>query len=185
MVVTFRSGAATMPVPRPVPRRPRLDAVSALSIPALARAFADAPATTQADLTRLDGDLALRSIAGSGRALLRRVLDRPSFFWAGKSFQPDGRGFATGHNVFTVLGGARALPFTVSVGPSSIDGEPAVLIDYDDPRVPVSRLTRRLHDEMREIAPDLWLGPSIWQTGRRRVMGWFALDGTVPFASPN
>ncbi|MGW5312253.1 hypothetical protein ACWEVD_18985 [Nocardia thailandica] len=184
-MVTLRSGAVRMPVFRPVARRPRLDAVSALPVPALARAFADAPSTTQADLTRLDGDLVLRSIAGTGTALLRRILDRPSFFWAGKSFQPTDGGYATGHNVFTVLGGARALPFTASVGPSSIDGEPAVLIDYDDPRVPGSRLMRRLHDEMREIEPDLWLGPSIVRTGRRRVMGWFALDGTVPFGSAN
>jgi hypothetical protein len=67
--------------------------------------------------------------------------------WQGKILHGDG----TAHNrVF----GVRAVPMTVYVGESWRDGRPAIIIDYAD----TSRVFGKVRDEMREIAPGLYLG---------------------------
>ncbi|WP_410869664.1 hypothetical protein [Nocardia sp. A7] len=173
-----------MPVRRPSDHRPRLDALSAAGNTEFHGLFAGAPDVTATDFARLDGDVTMRSFPGSGERLLGPVMARPSYFWVAKSFRHVGA-VAFGHNVFRLLGGLRALNFIATVGDSVIDGRPAVLFDYDDLRVGSRRPARRIYDELREIEPDLWLGPSYFSArGRRIPMGWFALDASVPFDGP-
>ncbi|MGW6426067.1 hypothetical protein ACWF82_25615 [Nocardia sp. NPDC055053] len=185
MTPTPLSADGLMPVRTPSWQRPRLDALSEAGLTAFGRLFAAAPAVTAADFARLDGDVTMRSFPGSGERVLAPVMARPSYFWVAKSFRHVDGGVAIGHNVFRLLGGMRALNFVATVGDSVLDGRPAVLFDYDDPRVGSRRPARRIYDELREIEPDLWLGPSYFTTRAKRIpMGWFALDASVPFDGP-
>ncbi|MFF2082316.1 hypothetical protein ACFVVM_00980 [Nocardia sp. NPDC058176] len=171
-----------MPVHRPSDHRPRLDALSAAGLSAFPGLFAAAPATTTADFARLDGDVAMRSFPGSGERVLAPLMARPAYFWVAKSFRHVDPATAFGHNVFRALGGVRALNFVATVGDSAVDHRPAVRLDYSDPRVGSGSPARRIYDELREIEPDLWLGPSYFTAkGRRISMGWFALDASVEF----
>lgn len=182
MTQTSLSANGLMPVRTPSAHRPRLDALSAAGPTAFGPRFAAAPAVTAADFARLDGDLAMRSFPGSGERVLGALMARPAYFWVGKSFRHVDADTALGHNVFRVLGGVRALNFVATVGDSVVDGRPAVLLDYRDSRVGSGSPARRIYDELREIEPGLWLGPSYFATrGRRISMGWFALDASVPF----
>ncbi|MFC4126743.1 hypothetical protein [Nocardia rhizosphaerae] len=185
MTQTPLSADGLMPVSRPSDERPRLDALSAAGLGAFGALFAAAPPPTPADFARLDGDVTMRSFPGSAQRVLAPLMARPSYFWIAKSLRHVGGGIAVGHNVFRLLGGMRALNFVAAVGPSVLDGRAAVLFDYDDPRVGSRRPARHVYDELREIEPDLWLGPSWFTTATRRIpMGWFALDATVPFDGP-
>ncbi|MEU4597246.1 hypothetical protein [Nocardia sp. GTS18] len=170
-----------MPPRRPSAHRPRLDRLSAAGAAELRRLFTGAPAVTAEDFARLDGDLVMRTFPAPG-ASLGRLMARPSYFWTGKSFRHIDDRTAFGHNFFQLLGGLRALNFVATVGDSVVDHRPAVRLDYNDPRVGARRPARRIYDELREIEPDLWLGPSfLLMGGKRQSMGWFALDATVPF----
>ncbi len=182
--MTLLSANGLMPVRSPSDHRPRLDALSAAGSTAFGELFAGAPDVTAADFARLDGDVTMRSFPGSAERLLGKVMARPTYFWVAKSFRHVDE-MAVGHNVFRLLGGMRALNFIATVGDSVIDGRPAVRFDYDDPRVGSRRPARRIYDELREIEPDLWLGPSYFaRPGKRIPMGWFALDASVPFDGP-
>ncbi|WP_280347518.1 hypothetical protein [Nocardia neocaledoniensis] len=185
MTPTPLSANGLMPIARPVDHRPRLDALSAAGTAGFGRRFAEAPAPTADDFARLDGDVTMRSFPGGAERVLAPVMARPAYFWIAKSFRHVDRGTAVGHNVFRLLGGLRALNFVARVGDSVRDGRPAVLFDYNDPRVGSRRPARRVYDELREIEPDLWLGPSYFLAGGKRLpMGWFALDASVPFDGP-
>lgn len=185
MTQTPLSADGLMPVPFPSGHRPRLEALSAAGLAEFGRLFAAAPDVTAAGFARLDGDVTMRSFPGSGERVLAPVMARPSYFWVAKSFRHVDGGVAVGHNVFRLLGGMRALNFVATVGDSVIDGRPAVLFDYDDPRVGPRRPARRIYDELREIEPNLWLGPSYFTTRAKRIpLGWFALDASVPLDGP-
>ncbi|MFC4374648.1 hypothetical protein ACFO5K_11120 [Nocardia halotolerans] len=175
------SADGLMPVRRPTARRPRLDRLSATGIGEFRTLFAEASPVTAADFARLDGDVAMRSFPAVGQRVLGALMARPTYFWVGKSFRHTTESVALGHNVFTALGGVRAMNFVATVGRSVVDGRPAVCLDYTTrPGVPES--ARGIYDELREIEPGLWLGPSYFRTrGRRLPMGWFALDASVPF----
>lgn len=174
-----------MPVCRPSDQRPRLDALSAAGIPALAEMFTTAPETTAAGFTSLTGDLVMRTFPVPGTRVLGALMKRPGYFWVGKSFRHVDGGMAFGHNVLQLLGGIRALNFIATVGESVFDGREVVRLDYTDPRVGTPGPLRRVYDELREIEPGLWLGPTYAKRGGKlSSMGWFALDASVPFAGP-
>lgn len=184
MTQTPLSANGLMPVRRPSDHRPRLDALSAAGIAAFPRLFAAAPAVTTTDFARLEGDLVMRSFPGSAQRVLGPLMARPSYSWVGKSFRHVDDAMAVGHNVFRLLGGVRALSFVATVGDSVVDGKSAVRLDYDDSRTGPRSPARGIYDELREIEPGLWLGPSYFVTrGRRISMGWFALDASVEFDS--
>jgi hypothetical protein len=50
--------------------------------------------------------------------------------------------------------GVKAIRAVVSEGPSWLDGKPAIIIDYSE----TSRVWSNVRDEMREIAPGVYLG---------------------------
>lgn len=132
-------------------------------------------------LDALDGHPTGRMLAVRGlerglvRAPVRSLAAARLFPWGGKSFSSvdasRGRGINRVH-----LGGRHLLfPFETRVEASAIDGAPTVVLDYDLPDNP--RLIARIHDEIREVSPGLYLGPAMWKSGTTRTLVlWFALD---------
>jgi hypothetical protein len=119
--------------------------------------------------------LAVRGLdSGIGGALIRRFAGSAGFPWGGKTFEGRGK---NGEGVNRVhLGGRHTLfPFKLSIGPSVVDGGSAVILDYDLPDNPW--VIRQIHDEVREVAPGLLLGPAMWKTKDKPAhILWFALD---------
>lgn len=59
--------------------------------------------------------------------------------------------------------------------PDSMDGAPCVVLDYDKPENPW--LIRKIHDELREVSPGLFLGPAMAKTVRGpKLLLYFACD---------
>jgi hypothetical protein len=156
----------------------RLDRLSQHPPARLAALFAAAPAPEALD--RLEGDPVCRGLIPGGR-LARRWAASAGSPWIGKSFELAGEGHLLGHNRLRLLGGTRALAFTGTVGDSLRDGRPALILRYDDPRVPSPWWTRAIHDELREIEPGLLAGPAAVRVRRDRllVLCWFAIDTTA------
>jgi|SRR5215470_20011449 uridine phosphorylase len=85
--------------------------------------------------------------------------------WRGKVF--DARE-ARLKNLVTPLA-VRAIEAAVYQQDSWYDGEPCIVLDYSK----TSLLARKIRDEIREIAPGVFLGLVFW--GRRHILD-FALD---------
>lgn len=164
--------------------RPSLEVLAAKSDVELERLYRGGAATTE---------FFTRSGRPKGRMLAVRHLERPpvggalrrfaakgGFPWGGKSFfavSPDaGRGINR-----VRLGPLRFewYPFDTRIEPSLVDGKDTVLLDYDKPENPI--FIRPIRDEIREIAPGLFLGPAMWKrgSGATHVL-WFALDFNDP-----
>ncbi len=143
-------------------------------------------ATIPATIRAVDGPLvgrmlAIRGLPGVLAGPLRRWAAAPSFVWEGKTFQAASDTHGTGHNrvhVPGVLGRQGLFPFATSFGPSAIDGKPTLILDYDLDANP--GFIRRIHDEIREVSPGVFLGPAMWKTGRDKALVlWFALDSRL------
>jgi len=86
-------------------------------------------------------------------------------FWKGKVFNP-----ATGELLNRVLpNGIPAIAARVYIAPSWIDGDDCVVLDYSQTSV----VAHWIRDEIREVAPGLYLGVVFWE--RRKILN-FALD---------
>ncbi|WP_188827689.1 hypothetical protein [Nocardia camponoti] len=174
--------AGVMPVRRPADERPRLDALSEKGIAEFPALFGDAASVTDSDFARISGDLVMRSFPCTGAKFFARFMNKPTYFWLGKSFRHAEPGVAYGHNIFRFLGGVRGLNFVATIKDSELDGRPAVVMDYDDARLGSRRPGRAIYDELREVEPGLWLGPSFHvRNGKKKLMGWCVLDASVPF----
>jgi hypothetical protein len=133
-------------------------------------------------MDRLDGDLTGRMLALRGADVgpllgaLAGVARAGWFPWAGKSFRSDGARTGAGINRVQLAGRHRLFPFRTRFGASVIDGAPALVLDYDDPDNP--GFIRRIHDEVREVAPGLYFGPACWKSRAAEATPvlWFALD---------
>ncbi len=109
---------------------------------------------------------------------IRRFAASKAFVWDGKSFKAESDVTGTGINrvaVPGVLGRQRLFPFETLIGPSSLDSRRAVILNYDLRENP--NYIRKIHDEVREVSPGLYLGPAMWKgaSGNTTVL-WFALD---------
>jgi hypothetical protein len=84
--------------------------------------------------------------------------------WKGKTFHDDG--------TFTNrwLGGLDAVSAGVCVEPSWLDGQPCFVMQY----APDAPVFANVRDELREIAPDTWLGRS-YDAATGRPKNWFVL----------
>lgn len=100
--------------------------------------------------------------AGSVGARLLAVFVSLSV-WRGKVFSPDG----CLSNRFTPLD-VLAVVATVALGPSLLDGEECIVVDYSQ----TSLLAMGVRDEIRQVAPNLYLG-MVWLFGHK--VGWFSL----------
>jgi hypothetical protein len=143
-------------------------------------------ATVSTTMRAADGALVGRMLALRGMpepiaAPLRRWAASRSFVWEGKTFQASTDTRGVGHNrVFVpgVFGRQNLFPFDTSFGPSAIDGKPTLILDYDLDVNP--GYIRRIHDEIREVAEGLFLGPAMWKRGNdKKLVLWFALDSRL------
>ncbi len=143
-------------------------------------------ATVSTTMHAADGKLIGRMLAVRGlpRGIarsLRRWAASTSFVWEGKTFQAHGETRGEGHNrVFIprALGRQNLFPFETSFGPSAVDGRPTLILNYDLRANP--SYIRKIHDEIREVSPGLFLGPAMWKTETKKVhVLWFALDSRL------
>jgi hypothetical protein len=100
------------------------------------------------------------------RHLPRIKLRLANTFWRGKEAHDDG------YFVNRWIGGIKAIDSTYVIGPSWLDGRPAVLMDYA-PRTP---LFGNLHDELREVAPGVYLGPVFQRCPCPLLRGFVAVE---------
>ena len=84
--------------------------------------------------------------------------------WKGKHFYPDGC-------MINQWLGFRAIGTQVTVGPSWYDGKPSLIVEYP-PGTPVFGNAR---DELREIAPGLFLGRFYERCPCQKLQGYFVL----------
>lgn len=163
--------------------RHTLDSLAAMTFAELEILYRAAPAPSS--IKNADGELRGRMLAikrlerGPIASAVRRWAGSRSFVWEGKTFKAidDARG--NGHNRIAaagVLGRQNLFPFTTRIDRSEIDTRPTLVLDYDLSVNP--SYIRKVHDEIRELAPGLFLGPAMWKTAKAPVtVLWFALDG--------
>lgn len=163
-----------------------LDRLAALSYEELESMYRDAPEPS--GLRAVDGRpkgrmLAVRSISqGVAGGWIRAFAGSRSFVWDGKTFSSQDDLHGEGINRVAlpgVLGRQQLFPFATRIEASAIDGRKAIILDYDLDANP--SYIRKIHDEIREVAPGLYLGPAMWKTSSSKVtVLWFALDTRTP-----
>ena len=126
--------------------------------------------------------LVVRGIAGPLATPLRNWARSQSFVWEGKTFKATSDTHGEGINrvnVPGVFGRQNLFPFATSFGPSAIDGKPTLILDYDLDVNP--GYIRKIHDEIRELSPGLFLGPAMWKGAgdKKTLVLWFALDSRL------
>ena len=151
-----------------------LDSLLELPAAALGSLYASAPAPRLADVS---GDLRGRMLAWSAlpsplATAVRALAGSDRFPWRGKSFAPRDADSGDGVNRL-VSDRLRLFTFGTSIGPSRADGAPALQLDYDHPGNPF--FIRRIQDEMRQLAPGLYLGQAYLVAGRPRLWLYFGL----------
>jgi hypothetical protein len=91
--------------------------------------------------------------------------------WRGKTFDHGGN---SGQNV--VLG-RRVFRFQAEVGPSQLDGRPALVLTYDLPAYENPWPIRALRDELRTVAEGIAIGPALLVGGAAPAsLFWFGLE---------
>jgi len=101
------------------------------------------------------------------------------FPWEGKNFASTGKKSGVGRNRVNLLSrDFEWFGFKTRVEKSVLDGKSCVRLDYgltDNPW-PVNKV----RDELREVSPGLYLGPSLLQLRKEpRLLYWFAVDARV------
>ncbi len=108
-------------------------------------------------------------------SLLRSFGSSPLFPWEGKSFNNTGNESGKGINRINLLGKRRWFPFATRFDASFLDGKPTFVLDYSGPGNPP--LIRQIVDEVREVAPRLFMGPAALNIGSRpRPILFFAVS---------
>lgn len=96
-----------------------------------------------------------------------------SFPWRGKSFMPETTAEGEGVNR-VILDRWRLFTFRTRVAPSRHDGREVIELDYDRPANPF--FIRAIEDEIREVAPGLYLGQAWLRVGAKKTFVlWFGL----------
>jgi hypothetical protein len=86
--------------------------------------------------------------------------------WEGKSASEDG-------SFVNLWAGNRAwIGSHYCIGPSWLDGRPAIIMEYP----PGTKLFWNMHDELREVAPGLYLGPVYNRFPCPKFRGFVALE---------
>jgi hypothetical protein len=120
--------------------------------------------------------LAWRSPASGPVAwMLRTFGSSTAFPWEGKTFESQTSDRGAGINRVRWFGKRRWFPFKTRFEASFLDGQPAFLLDYSGPANPP--LIRSIVDEVREVAPRLYLGPAaLLVKGKARPILFFAVS---------
>ena len=134
-----------------------------------------------AALSDLDGDavgamLAWRTPATGPIAWWLRTFGASSSFpWEGKSFKSHNSDQGAGINRVNFFGKRTWFPFKTRFEPSFLDGKPSFRLDYSGPANPP--FIRSIVDEVREVAPRLYLGPAaLLVSGKPRPILYFAVS---------
>jgi hypothetical protein len=150
-----------------------------MSFEELDKLYRSSPKPTS--ISDLDGDaigamLAWRSPrTGPIASLLRDFGNSSVFPWEGKSFHSKGAESGGGINRINLLGKRRWFPFKTRFDASFLDGKPTFVLDYSGPGNPP--LIREIVDEVREVAPRLFMGPAALKVGGRpRPILFFAVS---------
>jgi hypothetical protein len=108
-------------------------------------------------------------VLAAGQALSSVAARLARVGWQGKVFDPDR------HDLLNRVlpTGVRAVRAKVSLGESRLDGKPTIVLDYSR----TSLLAHWIRDEIREVAPGLYLG-IVYVAGRRTIN--FALTFGAP-----
>lgn len=124
-----------------------------------------------------------------GRMLAQRLLDKTPLFdvvatlakkeifpWDGKSFIATGPATGEGINRIKLGKDMNWFPFKTYVVKSVIDGQDCLYLDYELPGNPW--FIAKIRDELREVAPGLFLGPAMWKQSadQAALVLWFAID---------
>jgi hypothetical protein len=155
-----------------------LDDLAALTADQLFAIYAAAAVPTLAEVS---GDLTGRMLAfaGLGRGWLARALRAFArwrrFPWRGKSFALLDADRGEGINrVFSDVRPRRWFRFETSIAPSRAGAFAALHLDYDNPGNPF--FIRAIKDEIRRVAPGLYLGQAYLLTKQRaRLVLYFGL----------
>lgn len=134
-----------------------------------------------AALSDLNGDgqgamLAWRSPRSGPLAALLRAMGTSGLFpWKGKSFRAATKDAGEGINRIKLFGSRQWFPFGTRFGASFLDGKPTFVLDYgarDNPP-----LIKQIVDEVREVAPGLYMGPAALKvSGKPRHILFFAVS---------
>jgi hypothetical protein len=130
-------------------------------------------------ITDLRGDLRGRMLAvvalhGGAKRAVRKFAGSRGFPWRGKSFTPRDEDHGKGKNR-VVSDWLKIYRFETFVGPSRAGDFDAVQLDYDLPENPF--FIRAIKDEIREIAPGLYLGQAYAEIrGKARLVLYFGLS---------
>ncbi len=113
-----------------------------------------------------DGEAKGTAIIAPGTRFTDEIATLVNFFaWQGKVFDAK-HGFLRNH---ILPFGVKAIVAKVYEGESWLDGKPCIVLDYSETSIVASRV----RDEIRLIAPGLYLGKVYW--GKRRLID-FALE---------
>jgi hypothetical protein len=142
---------------------------------ALRKIFGAARATDPAELGqeprgRLLAIAPATSFVLALRPFLRGISEHGLLPWRGKTFDHGGN---SGQNV--VLG-KKVVRFHAEVGPSHLDGRPALALTYDLPAYANPWPLRAVRDELRTVAPGIAIGPAIFMEGSPTTLLWFGLE---------
>jgi len=189
-----QSTPSTLTSPRGATARSNLtlDTLAACSLAELEALYRGAAVSTTmhaADGTLVGRMLAVRALPAPIADALRRWAASASFLWEGKTFAAASDTAGVGHNrvhVPRALGRQNLFPFATRFGASAIDGKPTLVLDYDLEVNP--SYIRHVHDEIREVAPGLFLGPAMWKaeiaeraarSDKKTLILYFALDARL------
>ncbi len=157
-----------------------LDSLAAMSSAELDRLYRSAK--QPADLAGVNGKPKGRMLAVDSvdQTLLMAGISRFAamgvFPWDGKTFSYSGGSEGRGINrVKLLVTQMDWFPFVTRIQPSAIDGKPCIYLDYEQPENPA--LIGKIHDEIREVSPGVFLGPAMWkrESGPLLIL-WFAVD---------
>lgn len=106
-----------------------------------------------------------RAIKNPGARRTAATARTTGLFWKGKEFRSNGT------MINHLFGGVKAIPADVYLGTSRVDGQPALVFDYAR-----SRAWPTVRDEVREVAPGLYLGIMYKNGAETNPPMFFALD---------
>jgi hypothetical protein len=124
------------------------------------------------------GDLDGQLLCKTDHCLAKMKVWCSNLAWRGKHFGPDN------YFINRWIGNRSWLDSCYTVGPAWTDGRPALILEYP----PQTPLFGNQHDEIREIAPGLYLGVIFEKGPCPRVLGYFAIEipkcqgGGMPFS---
>jgi hypothetical protein len=116
-----------------------------------------------------------RPLLGVARGRLLHLTDRrlprvkvrlANLVWRGKAACEDG------YFVNRWVCGIERIDSHYTIGPSWVDGRPAIIMEYP----PGTALFENMHDELREVAPGLYLGPVFERFPCPKFRGYVALQ---------